>query len=138
MIMLLRPFKRGIDDWGDGSFGASRGSRKHIGIDFAAEPGQIVVSHVSGVVTKLGYPYASDLSYRYVEVTDDNMLKHRFFYVEPTIQLGEDVIAGETVIGVVQDISSKYRRSDRKPMTNHVHYEVKTQTGKVLDPDTVI
>lgn len=119
---------------GDGSFGASRGSRKHNGIDYSVEPGCCVFSHFDGVVTKLGYPYSDDLSYRYIEITHMSGNKHRFFYVEPTVQLGQIVHFGDS-IGKAQDISAKYAHRGR--MTNHVHYEVKTRTGEFLNPDEV-
>lgn len=133
-MILTRALPRGTDDYGSGDYGAGRGTRKHRGIDYKVDPGQQVISHVSGRVTKLGYPYASDLSYRYVEVTDAFGLRHRFFYVEPTVKRGAWVEFGK-LLGVAQDIASRY--TSRGQMVNHVHYEIIDQKGDYLNPESV-
>lgn len=132
-MVLLQAEKRGSDDCGSGEFGASRGSRKHNGIDYVAAPGQKVCSHVEGVVTKLGYPYVDDLSFRYVEITSNDRLKHRFFYVEPCVEVG-DIIFECEVIGEAQNIAARYTNGHMK---NHVHYEVKTRDGEYLNPENM-
>lgn len=109
------------DAAGSGHFGAPRGSRKHNGIDILAEPGLLLLSPVAGKVTKLGYPYAGDMHYRYIEVTSNKGLKHRFFYVSPEILLKQIVVVGQ-LLGVVQDVKAKY--PTLPAMRNHVHYEV--------------
>lgn len=126
--------KRGQDAWGSGAFGASRGTRKHKGIDYCCYPDTEITSHVTGVVTKLGYPYSDDLSFRYVEITTVNKLRHRFFYVEPTVEKA-DLISKGQVIGIAQNISSRYRDPGRPAMTNHVHYEILEQDGTPIDPE---
>lgn len=118
------------DDWGQGNFGASRGSRTHNGVDLACWPDAILTSPVKGRVTKINNVYSDpDKSrYLYVEVTDDDELRHRFFYVKPSVKVGEIVDADEP-LGSVQDIRVAYSNS----MTPHVHYEI-IHKGKYLDP----
>ena len=125
--MFIRPELRGKDKHGSGAYGASRGKRKHVGIDFAVDPETPVASHVDGVVTKLGYPYGDDLSFRYVQVTDKNQNDHRFFYVEPSVGIGDPIEVG-TFIGLSQKLGSRYKK-----ITEHVHYEVK-RGKEYLDP----
>lgn len=121
---------RGTDSWGSGAYGASRGSRKHKGIDYAAYPGTEVCTPVGGKVTKLGYPYGDDLTFRYVEVTAEDGYRHRFFYVYPRVGRGDEMAAGD-VVGIVQDSTSRY-----KGITNHVHYEILKPGSKAsVDPD---
>lgn len=137
--MILKAAKfRGTDQWGSGAFGAPRGDHKHRGIDFLFEPGEKVVSHVEGEVTKLGYCYEDDLSYRYVEITpvspSTQKLHHRFFYVDPEVKEGEYIKEGD-VIGTSQDIQKRYTKPD-KVMQNHMHYEIKTEDGKYLNPSS--
>ena len=141
--MFIRPEIRS-DKQGDGHFGASRknakGSYKHQGIDFEAKAGCDIFSEFSGVVTKIGRPYyfpspkndkqrkQNDL--RYVQITDDpNGLNHRFFYVEPSVGMGDQVAAGDK-IGTAQNLKAIYKNMD-----NHVHQEVKDKYGNVLDPN---
>lgn len=112
--------QRTQDVHGSGEWQASRGTRRHNGIDLSCYPGTLIFSPVSGVVTKLGYPYRDDLSYRYVQVTDDSQLDHRFFYILPALEMGSLCTAGETVLGEAQDLRGRYAG-----ITNHVHYEVK-------------
>lgn len=118
------------DSAGDGRFGASRGTRLHKGIDFECFPGQVLVGGISGTVTKHGYCYGDDLTWRYVQVTDVNGLNHRFFYVDPLIPVGE-CVGPESHIGVAQDITRRYPGQGMVP---HVHYEVMTGSGEHLDP----
>jgi murein DD-endopeptidase MepM/ murein hydrolase activator NlpD len=132
-IEVLVP-ERGTDSWGSGHFGADRGKRVHVGIDFCAPAGGILLSPVSGHVTKHGYPYGDDLTYRYVQVRDNDGLAHRFFYVEPIGELGRSVTAG-TPLGTVQDIVRRY--SVPRGMKNHFHYEIKDQNGNKVNPEHV-
>ena len=135
-IMFIIPKLREPDDFGAGYFGASRGKRKHNGIDPAAEPGAIVGSIVAGVITKIGYPYGDDLSYRYVEVTTPSGDRVRYFYVVPTDDCGTFEIGTEIEkcdpLGVVQDIAARYDTDDKK-MNNHFHLEIK-RNGEYLNP----
>lgn len=128
MIRAILP-KRGTDDWGSGAFGASRGSRVHKGIDYECPAGAEVLSPVSGKVTKLGYPYADDLSYRYVQIS--NTYDHRLFYVEPSVEVGQWVNEN-TPIGICQNLQARY---DKK-MKNHVHYEV-LKGDTPIDPEAL-
>jgi murein DD-endopeptidase MepM/ murein hydrolase activator NlpD len=129
-MLLLKSFVR-IDSEGNGNFGSRRGGRPHNGTDFAAMPGMHVLSPVAGIVTKIGYPYADDLSYRYVEITTPDELRHRFFYVAPLthIKPGAGVDMHDT-IGIVQNVSARY--SDK--MIPHVHYEIKKPDGSFINP----
>lgn len=134
--------KRKTDDYGSGEFGAKRGERIHQGIDYACYPGTEILCICVGKVTKLGYPYADgiggvqdDIPYRYVEVTDGQDNRHRYFYVEPMVMEGSVVTPG-TVLGYVQNLQRRYGGNEnRKPITNHVHYEVIGWNGTYLDPD---
>lgn len=125
--MLIIPPVRKSDKWGEGHFGASRGNRTHKGVDLACYPGSKVLCPVDGVLTKYGYPYGDDLSYRYVQITDAAGRDHRFFYVETHLSIGVPVERGE-LIGKVQFLGGRYA-----DITEHVHYEVK-QDGRYLDP----
>ncbi len=133
MFTVTAPL-RGSDDYGAGHFGAPRGDHTHNGMDFAAAKDSGLMSSVSGEVTKHGYPYADDLSFRYIEITDENDFRHRFFYVKPSHPVGAIVSVGQ-VIGQVQDIAGRY--SD-KHMKNHFHYEIKSIDGGYLDPELFV
>jgi len=131
--MILAKFPhRGIDDWGSGEFKASRGSRTHKGIDYACCPDTAIRASFAGTVTKLGYPYADDLSYRYVQITDSRGYDHRYFYVSPSVEVGREIEAMD-VIGNAQDIAKRYTKPD-KIMRNHIHYEI-LYDGVPTDPE---
>ena len=119
--------KRGSDQQGAGYFGAPRGSHTHNGIDFAMPPGSAVFSPILGKVTKLGHPYAHDLSFRYVQITDENGLAHRVFYIEPTVKIG-DVVGKNDVVGHSQKLPYE-------GITQHCHYEIKGKDGNYIDPE---
>ena len=130
MLTIITP-KRPPDGYGAGEFGARRGERTHQGVDFACYPGSQLMSLVSGRVSKLGYPYADDLAYRYIEITDADLNRHRFFYVDPSVDIGELVHTGEP-IGHAQDITARYTK---KPMNNHIHYEIIDSSGHYRNPE---
>lgn len=127
--LKVRPPIRGVDSFGSGAYLASRGNRKHRGIDFSAMPGSLVEALAEGVVTKLGYAYPDDLSFRYVEVTDSNMVKVRYFYISPLVAVGNNIVIGD-VIGKVQDLGTRY-----PGITPHVHFGVKDEQGNSLNPE---
>lgn len=131
MIKVILP-ERGIDPGGNGMFGAPRGTRLHMGVDYAAAPESIVLSPVKGRVTKVGYPYGDDLSYRYVQVTTKDGEAHRLFYVEPLVDIGNNVKVGDK-LGIVQDVSQRYPIP--KGMKPHVHYEIKDANGVYMNPE---
>lgn len=123
--------KRVSDCHGSGHFGASRGSRTHNGIDYTCVKGAAIASPTSGTVTKIGYPYKDDLSFRYVEITDSLKLRHRVFYIHPSMHIEKGVkVTKNTIIGISQDLTGRY-----DGITPHVHYEIKDMNGKFLNPE---
>lgn len=117
------------DAQGAGHFGAPRGSRTHLGVDYACTPGAAVLAVEAGVVTRLGFPYGDDLSYRYVEITDADGKRARYFYVLPAVDEGDPVDAGEE-IGFSQALGRRY-----EGITEHIHFEVKDHNGAICDPE---
>lgn len=115
---MIIPAMRGRDVWGSGFYGASRGNRRHTGVDFVGADGDEVRAFVAGKVTKLGYAYADDLAYRYVEVQAENGLKHRYFYVDLIVDVGDRITAG-AVLGHVRSLQTRY-----PGITDHYHFEV--------------
>jgi murein DD-endopeptidase MepM/ murein hydrolase activator NlpD len=128
---------RGTDCFGSGAYGASRGSRKHNGIDITENDGFLIVANASviayeaGEVTKLGYPYNPNDdkkgNYRYVEITS-NGYRLRYFYIGLLVEVGDDIERGQT-IGWSQDLECVY-----PGITQHVHFEIKDPDGKFIDP----
>jgi murein DD-endopeptidase MepM/ murein hydrolase activator NlpD len=134
-IIEVQLRKRNADKWGQGYFNAPRdgGKRSHSGIDYYCESGAVILSPIAGKVTKLGYPYGDDLSFRYVEVTDKEHARHRLFYVEPSVEVGDKIEEGDQ-IGYSQDLTTRYNTPEKGPMPNHVHYEI--MVGKThVDPE---
>lgn len=123
--------ERKCDGHGCGHYGARRGTRTHKGIDLVCRPLEPVFSPIAGTVTKVGYPYGDDLSYRYVEISDHGYA-FRVFYVEPQVEQGQQVSKG-SVIGEAQDLRTRYQG-----ITPHVHLEIKNSDGEFIDPTPVI
>lgn len=122
--------QRKCDKQGCGHWGASRGSRKHNGVDLACEVGTPIYSPVYGKVTKIGWPYgASDKHHiRYVEIENADY-KFRVFYIDPSIVKG-DTVDLTTVIGMSQELGCFY-----SGITEHVHFEIKDKHGNYVDPN---
>ena len=94
--------------------------KKHNGVDYACAPGSTIFSLTGGTVTKIGYPYGDDLSFRYVQVTDADGNDIRYFYVSPSAVMGELIDIGDE-LGQLQDLGLRY-----PGITSHVHFEVVT------------
>lgn len=120
---------RKCDPFGCGHFGATRGNRKHKGVDILFEPNEDVLSPIYGVVTRYAYPYANDTTYKGIEIQNERFTV-KIFYVLPTIHIGKHINAGD-VIGKAQNIAKKYGAT----MQNHVHIEVRDYQGNLLNPE---
>lgn len=114
---------RGQDCHGAGYFGAPRGKRTHNGVDIICDAGEEVTAFEGGTVTKLGYPYSPQDTkkghLRYVEVTDTEGNRARYFYIKPSVSVG-DRIRRDDVLGVAQGLAKIY-----KGITDHYHLEIK-------------
>lgn len=126
--MKILASQRKSDSFGSGHYGASRGSRKHSGVDYACYPKSKIFSPVTGQVTKLGYPYADDTSFRYVQVTTREGYDVRVFYVNPSVNLN-DQVNENSIIGSSQELGKRYPE-----ITEHVHLEIKGKNGKFVNP----
>ncbi|HYD43986.1 MAG TPA: M23 family metallopeptidase [Phenylobacterium sp.] len=123
------------DGFGSGAYGASRdgGVRHHEGVDYVAEGGQAVKAPISGYVTRIGYAYGDDLSFRYVEITNPALrYQARVLYVSPEVAVGDTVRLGEA-IGEAQTLQGRY-----PGITDHVHLEVARLGEGHIDATRVI
>jgi murein DD-endopeptidase MepM/ murein hydrolase activator NlpD len=124
---------RTTDAFGSGRFGAVRdaGKRHHEGVDYVASPGAPVHAPIAGRISRLGFAYGGDETYRYVEITNPKTLMvARVLYIDPSVVDGDEVVAGD-VIGAAQDLSSRY-----PGITNHVHVELRDAAHAVVDAST--
>lgn len=122
---------RECDSWGCGHYGAKRGPGTHEGVDIVSIPGDPVFCLNRGIVTKVGYCYSDDLSYRYVEITDAGV-RWRYFYCDPIVNVGDEVDA-YTQIGTAQALGPRY-----PGITEHTHLEVIDKDGNHIDPTPLV
>jgi len=123
---------RGCDkNWGCGNFGASRsgGTRKHNGLDIKTEVNEVILSPISGKITRYPMPYSDDAKYKGIEIVNDDYLV-KIFYMIASVPIGSVVKQGQP-IGNSQNIASKYGAS----MTNHIHLEVYDKNRKLINPE---
>lgn len=120
---------RACDPQGCGAYGVSRdgGSRSHNGIDIVVSDGQAIKSPITGIVARMAYPYASDLSWHGIVIEND-IYYIKMYYLEPSVTKGTSVKRGE-VIGYAQNIADKYNN-----ITPHVHLEayIKDSNGDLI------
>ncbi len=144
---VANPRVRGIDGYESGAFLAERVDKdgkvtQHMGVDVVTEPGEPVVSPVSGTYNRPLDPYkgGSDQGlYGGVEIEAENGDFVQIMYIDPDANLkqGQRVIAGETPIGAAQDITPSFPPRKKGVMTNHIHVEVEDRSGvkkKFKDP----
>jgi peptidoglycan LD-endopeptidase LytH len=119
------------DNFGSGAFLASRdgGVRRHLGADFIAEAGQRVAAPISGYVTKIGFAYANDQQFRYVELTNRAIgYMARVFYIDPSVEVGQAVRLGQAIGGALT-LQTRY-----PAITDHVHVELTDLARGHVDP----
>ena len=115
---------RGQDKWGSGAFGASRGKRKHNGVDFICTPGQSVWFPFDvGYMTRIARPYSKG-DYLGCEIHAEDkgsfyVCKLFYFIPNATAIIEETKLHKGVVIGKAQDISEKY-----PGMIRHIHLQV--------------
>lgn len=138
------PRKR--DLYGEGHFGASRGSRSHDGVDYEAVAGLPVKSPISGRATRVSKPYTSGidsnaLSGLQIEAADGTTCK--IWYLAPSAGIVGRLLAAGDVIGTAQTLQNRYppmrpplRRVGQ--MTDHVHVRIHDRRGVKIDPARVI
>lgn len=121
------------DPRGEGHFGASRGRRRHNGLDIIVTPNTAVYSPIEGVIFRMAYPYGSTGRNRQWEgilivgVNEYQGYEVKIFYMQPFV-IGEYVFPGD-IIGIAQAISRRYTPN----MIDHLHVEVR-RNGMLLDP----
>ena len=123
-----------VDPAGAGHFGASRGARLHKGFDLHCIPNQPLLNIWPGVVTKIGFPYADNSKYRYIEIqyAKNSRYKFRYFYVNPRVQVGQHIKHFQ-FIGYMQDVTERYKNQNSKNKP-HLHFEI-LKDGKHIDPE---
>ena len=116
-MILQNPTGLGLreDTAGSGRFGASRGNRKHEGIDLLCEPRQIVRATIPGKLIT-AYPYPDDWIYTGCRIWGKDWMAKMFYFMPYSHRINENVLAGED-IGIAQDISLKYGGG----MLPHIH-----------------
>lgn len=119
---------RGQDKHGAGHYGASRGKRKHNGIDILCHKNESIIAFEGGKITKIWFPY--DLNdpkkghLRYTEITINNGDKHRYFYTDSLYLVGSVVERGDT-IAWAQGLKEIY-----PGITEHYHFEIMKPLAK--------
>lgn len=80
------------------------------------------MAYEDGEITKFGFPYNPNDPekghLRYVEITVSSGDKHRYFYVEPLVSVGDSVRRGD-IIASAQGLSDVY-----PGITEHFHFEI--------------
>jgi murein DD-endopeptidase MepM/ murein hydrolase activator NlpD len=137
-MLLTIPPKRISDKWGYGHYLAPRGDHKHKGQDFACYPNSEIKAIKYGQVTKIGFPYDDDEDqdgrpdFTYVEIEDPMQNRAQYYYVEPSVKVGDMIQSGQT-IGYTQALGGKYNE-----ITEHLHLQVKDKHGVYFDPNTYL
>jgi hypothetical protein len=119
---------RGLDAFGSGQPGASRGNRFHKGIDVVASPMERILCPIGGQVIREAFPYRDDPSMRGILIrgTGDYVnWEIKLFYV---LGLFSGSAKPGQLIGHAQNVGSKY-----PGITNHIHMEV-FRSGVQIDP----
>lgn len=114
---------------GCGHFGASRGTRKHEGIDILCEVGGEVYAPFDGYVERKVTPYAG-WSFSGLQINHGDFTT-KIMYFLPVDGLENTQVVKGQIIGYCQDIQKKYGSS----VPRHLHVEIIDNDGVHVDPE---
>jgi len=129
---LIRPPLRKEDKHGSGAYLASRGKRKHKGIDVECPKGSGVLAVSSGKVIKIGIvynqvKYPKKAHFRYVKIRDIEGYHVRYLYLKASVKVG-DRITTDQLIGTTQGLLKVY-----PGIGDHFHFDV-SRNGVFVNP----
>lgn len=124
---LVKNFKiRPLDKFGSGAFGASRGNRKHQGIDIIVTENEPIKAPFDLSFKRVTQPYKDDNVYK-GGVYDSELGELKIFYMKPLTD--KKTYKQGDIIGFAQNIAKKYGPE----MHPHIHIELR-KNGKLLNP----
>ncbi len=130
------------DHFGSGEYGASRGNRKHKGLDIISNKGGKVFSPMDGKIKRTFHPYSNKCRFLMgVEIVgegeySDYKMKLMYVDLDDNVDIGDTVNKGD-VVATQQDLLECYPPRNGKSMTNHIHFEV-YENGKNINPEKII
>lgn len=126
---MISPTGFGIrnDKMGMGHYGSSRGGRKHLGVDFLADPFQEVIAPFSLYIERIATPNAkySDLSG--ISWKTKFMTGQMFYFSPDRSLIGCEVREG-MIIGMAQDLKPFYGPE----IKSHIHFEIESFDPMIL------
>jgi len=120
---MISPTGKGIrrDSKGSGLWGAPRGTRNHMGVDFLCEPDQIIYAPFKMEIYRESRPYSDDHKYTGV-AWRTAIMDGRMFYFVPYATVVGGTVLEDQAIGTAQNIAEKYGKN----MLPHIHFEIKS------------
>jgi len=118
---MISPTGKGIrvDKEGDGQLGASRGKRRHRGVDYLCDNGQDIVAPFDFRIVRVAYPKV-DLVMKGIMWEFGSSNGRMYYFVPHKDLIGKKVQEGQ-IIGVAQSVSEYYKLPN---MEDHVHFQV--------------
>jgi murein DD-endopeptidase MepM/ murein hydrolase activator NlpD len=106
-----------------------RGKRKHQGLDLKAAPGTKVIMPFAGKVSRVNW--SRRVNGNCVEVVYEDGHVARFLHL---LKIGDAILAGQSLAAGAEigEVGSTGRSS-----APHLHYEIRTPAGEVVDPLTL-
>jgi murein DD-endopeptidase MepM/ murein hydrolase activator NlpD len=124
-----------MDSMGDGRYQASRIGRTHSGVDIEKAAGSPVVVPITGVYTRMAYPYTGNTSLTGVVIAGTGIYQGwelKMFYVFPSALINSHLENG-ALVGFAQNLHTQYPTT----MKNHIHVEIRIN-GRLIDPTDFI
>jgi hypothetical protein len=126
---MFNPIRQS-DAWGDGYFGASRGNRPHLGVDYVVNEGEVVYAPCDMDSFNVSYPYSFDANDNYIltgarfntKINGVNFDGRMWYFTPYSHLFGRDIPKG-TPIGVAQTLQHRYAG-----ITDHLHFQLRTET----------
>lgn len=129
---MFNPIRQS-DAWGDGYFGASRGDRPHLGVDYIVNEGETVYAPCDMDSFNVSWPYVWKPGDTYTltgcafttEINGINFDGRLWYFTPDSSLFGRDIPKGYP-IGTAQTLQHRY-----PGITDHLHFQLRTETDIV-------
>lgn len=124
------------DRYGSGHFKAPDARGLRLGTDYTAVPGQIVRATMAGRVVEVLQPYRDGIDaveLRGVVVESTGGTRCALWHLAPLPGILGKLVRASDTVGHAQSLQNRH-----PAITDHVHVQVRSRWGELLDPATLI
>jgi murein DD-endopeptidase MepM/ murein hydrolase activator NlpD len=115
----------------DSLYGKGSTRRIHAATDYLVKAGTDIYATMSGTVVRIDGRTQTNFPIVTIEAFDGTLSRILYVDLDPSLEKGAKVVAGETKIGKAADLS---KSPEYRNVPNHVHVDYTDRDGRRFDP----